>query len=142
MHDTRTWRPLAALCAAGLAVGCATREAPDFSGRWQPVNRYAAQPQAIPIAVARSYRPTPIDRTLKAMLERWSADAGMPLDYRHGSDFLLHEAVAGIGAGDLASAVRQLDSVYATEGVEIRVDAGRLVVARRDAVARIPVDAP
>ena len=57
-------------CVALLQSACATRAAPDISGHWQAVNRYALQPQAIPLYPAYEYCASPLDQTLKTMLAR------------------------------------------------------------------------
>src|SRR5690606_12808108 len=51
--------------------GCATRDAPDVGGRWQPVNRYADTTHAIPLRGAYVFRASPLDRTLRTLLSRW-----------------------------------------------------------------------
>ena len=125
---------MASLCA------CASRGAPDFDGRWQPVNRYAERTRAIPLRPANVFRPAPMDRTLRAMLARWSRESGLRLDYRHPSDFLLHAEVAAIASPDVSAAVSQIDAVFAPEGVRVSRDGGAILVEvrRPPATAAVP----
>lgn len=121
----RVW--VAALLAVAL-VGCASRPAPDFGGRWKPVNHFAAVPDEIPLQKTYVYYPSPMDGTLKTMLERWSQDSQMPLSYLHPSDFTLHQAVAQIHTTSVQDAVAQLSSAYSAQGVSVTVENGQIVV--------------
>lgn len=105
----RLW--IAILLAVALA-GCATRPAPDFGGRWKPVNRYSEAPNEIPLHQSYVFYPSPMDGTLKAMLTRWTQDSNMKLDYQHYSDFTLHQAVSQIHTTSLPDAISQLNSAY------------------------------
>ena len=121
------WRlPSAAACvAAVLAAGCATR--------WEPVNGFPEQPSELPLQQAYVFQASPIDRTLKAMLERWAADSGMKLEYRHPSDFTLHRSVTEIRTTRLQDALGQLESAY---GSRISLETGhKVIVVRRRATA-------
>lgn len=109
-------------------AGCAARPAPEIRGRWTPVNRYQAQTQEIPLRPARAFYSTPMDRTLKSMLERWARDMRMTLDYRHGSDFTLHAPVADVRTDDLAAAVAQLNRIYAAQRIAIAIEGDRIAV--------------
>jgi hypothetical protein len=110
-------------------AGCATKPAPEYGGRWKVVNRYAEAPQEIPLYRAYSFYPSPMDGTLKAMLERWARDSKMTLSYQHASDFTLHAAVAQIRTNDLGQAVSQLSAAYAAQGVFVTTE-GTLIVVR------------
>lgn len=121
-------RPVAIAVVSITAVACATRPAPDFAGRWRPVNRYAESPSEIPLHPAYTYRPSPVDGTLKTMLSRWARDARLTLVYEHPSDFTLHQAVDGIGTVDLQQAIASLNSAYAAHGVVITSEQGRIAV--------------
>ncbi len=118
---------VAALLAVAL-VGCASRPAPDFGGRWKPVNHFAAVPDEIPLQKTYVYYPSPMDGTLKTMLERWAQDSQMPLSYLHPSDFTLHQAVAQIHTTSVQDAVAQLSSAYSAQGVSVTVENGQIVV--------------
>lgn len=85
-----------AAVAALMVAGCATKSAPDFGGRWKPVNRFAVATTEIPLYSSYVYQASPMDGTLKAMLERWAKDSGRTLDYRLNSDFTLYGAVSKI----------------------------------------------
>lgn len=101
--------------------GCATRPAPEFAGRWTPVNRFPSSPQAIPLHPGYVFYASPLDRTLKGMLERWARDAKMALVYRHPSDFTLYQPVADIHDGDLRQAIAALNTLYAANQVVVAV---------------------
>lgn len=118
-----------------LLAACATPPAPGIHGRWRPVNRFDAAPQAIPLQSAYAYYAAPLDRTLKGMLERWARDRHMALDYRHDADFTLYGPVAQLRTDDLAAAVAQLQAIYAAQQVAIAVQGDRIVVTRASAVA-------
>ena len=67
----------AAVVLLTLAVAaCGTTPPADFKGRWKPVNRYSEAPTAIPLRADTAFYVSPLDRTLKGLLERWARDAG------------------------------------------------------------------
>lgn len=133
-----------AIALATALAGCATRPAPDFGGRWKPVNRYAEAPNEIPLHQSYVFYPSPMDGTLKAMLTRWAQDSNMKLDYQHYADFTLHKAVSQIHTTSLPDAISQLNSAYAGHGVVIAREGEQIVV--RSAVSAAPatgaIDAP
>ncbi|HEV8692685.1 MAG TPA: TcpQ domain-containing protein, partial [Lysobacter sp.] len=111
--------------------------------RWKAVNRYAEEPQEIPLYEAYVFYPSPMDGTLKTMLTRWARDSKMTLSYLHSSDFTLHEAVAQIHTNDLQEAVSQLTSAYAGQGVSVTTEGNQIVVrsaATATATASVPVE--
>jgi hypothetical protein len=107
---------------------CATRPAPDFGGRWKTVNRFSEETQAIPLQDAYLFYASPMDGTLKKMLERWSHDSDMTLTYRHPMDYTLYAAVADIRTPSLQEAVSQLNAAYASQQVSIGVSGSEIVV--------------
>jgi hypothetical protein len=117
----------AVLCAVALS-SCATRPAPDFGGRWKTVNRFAEETQAIPLQDTYLYYASPMDRTLKNMLERWADDSHMTLTYRHPMDYTLYSAVADVRTPSLQEAVSQLNAAYAAQQVSIGVSGNEIVV--------------
>lgn len=123
---------IAAALMAGC-IGCAGREARDFGGRWTPANRYAAAAEAIPLNGVYMYQPSPMDGTLRSLLARWARDGGHELDYRHTSDFTLHEPVREVRAGSLHQALAQLERAFDGQGLLLRLDGNRMVVAARNA---------
>lgn len=120
---------MAAIGASLVTSACAGREARDFSGRWAPVNTYAEHTEAIPLRASYVFQASPMDRTLHTLLARWARDSGAELDYRHPSDFTLHQPVRSVRAHTIADAVAQLDSAFALHGVAMRMEGSRLVVA-------------
>lgn len=113
-----------------LLAACATRPAPGIDGRWRPVNLYQAETQELPLRSAHAFYPTPMDRTLKAMLERWARDTRLRLVYEHPSDFTLHAPVAQVRTDDLQAAVARLNEIYAAQQVAISVQGDRMVVLK------------
>lgn len=120
-------------------AGCATKPAPEYGGRWKAVNHYAEAPQEIPLYQAYLFYPSPMDGTLKTMLERWARDSKMTLSYLHASDFTLHAAVAQIRTNDLGQAVSQLSTAYASQGVSVTTE-GNQIVVRSAAAATAPAE--
>jgi len=113
---------------AMLLSSCATRPAPDFGGRWKTVNRFSEETQAIPLQDAYLFYASPMDGTLKKMLERWAHDSDMVLTYRHPMDYTLYSAVADIRTPSLQEAVSQLNAAYASQQVSVGVSGGEIVV--------------
>ena len=113
---------------AMLLSSCATRPAPDFGGRWKTVNRFSEETQAIPLQDAYLFYASPMDGTLKKMLERWAHDSDMVLTYRHPMDYTLYAAVADIRTPSLQEAVSQLKAAYASQQVSVGVSGGEIVV--------------
>ncbi len=111
-------------------AACATRPAPGISGRWKPVNHYAAVPQEIPLHQAYVFYPSPLDVTLKTMLTRWAHDSHMTLSYEHPSDFTLYGPVAQLRTASLQVAVATLSTLYSRQQVEVTVDGNAIVVRR------------
>ncbi|GAB2510054.1 TcpQ domain-containing protein [Lysobacter humi (ex Lee et al. 2017)] len=121
------------LMPAGLALvlaACGTTPTSEIRGRWVPVNRFSPTTQEIPLQAPYVYQATPMDRTLKAMLERWARDKRMTLAWQHGSDFTLHAPMADLRTGDLGSAVARINEVYAPQQVQVAVEGDRIVVRR------------
>ena len=117
-----------AAVAALMVAGCATKSAPDFGGRWKPVNRFAAATTEIPLYSSYVYQASPMDGTLKAMLERWAKDSGRTLDYRLSSDFTLYGAVSSIDTTNAQQAVIDLTAAYAAQGISVSIVGNQIVV--------------
>lgn len=124
----RGWAIALPIVLGILTGGCASNPAPEYGGRWRPVNRYADAPQEIPLHQGYAFHASPMDGTLKVMLERWARDSKMAVTYGHSSDFTLHSAVARIRTDDLQQAVSQLSTAYATQGVVVTTDGNRIIV--------------
>ena len=121
-------KTFALMLLAAALVGCGTTPAPDFGGRWKGVNRFSESPEAIPLQEAYLYYASPMDTTLKRMLERWAKDAEMEVDYRHPMDYTLYTAVASIRTPSLQEAVSQLNAAYADQQVSIGISGDQIVV--------------
>lgn len=118
-----------------LLAGCATAPAPDFGGRWKPVNRFASTTMEIPLYTSYVYQASPMDGTLKTMLERWAKDSGMTLDYRISSDYTLYGAVSTIGTTSPQQAMIDLTAAYAGQGVSVSIVGNQIVVQSASASA-------
>jgi hypothetical protein len=111
-------------------AACATRPAPNFRGRWQPVNRLPDAPVAIPLQESYEFSAGPMDRTLKTLLTRWARGSKRTLSYLHPNDFTLYAPVEGISTTSLEQAVAQLNGAYASYDVLITLEAGQITVRR------------
>jgi hypothetical protein len=118
-----------AIVAAGTLAGCATPEARDIGGRWVPLQQFSTTPQPIPLRQAYLYQATPVDATLKTLLERWARDSGRTLSYQHGYDYTLHMQAARVSTHDIVAAAAEMTAAYAGEGIRIVVDDSRIVVS-------------
>ncbi|NIJ91226.1 hypothetical protein FHR49_004066 [Xanthomonas campestris] len=114
--------------AAATLGACGTTPAPDFGGRWKPVNRFAKSTMEIPLYTSYVYQATPMDGTLKTMLERWTKDSNMSLAYNLPSDFTLYGSVSKISTSSVQQATVELSSVYAAQGVSVSVVGNQIVV--------------
>lgn len=113
-----------------VAAGCATPDAAGIKGRWQPVNRFADAPQAIPLQQAYIYQASPADGTLRTMLVRWAKDAKLTLMYLHPNDYTLHAPVAQIRTSSLEDAATSLSAAYADQGVQVVIERPRIIVSQ------------
>ena len=123
--NTRCWIAMPVFVAL---AACRTTPAPAFKSGWQPVNRFPAATQAIPIDPPYVFYASPMDGTLRQMLQRWAKDAGMSLAYQHTADFTLHADAARIRTGSVPEALALLKSAYAAQRLEFAVENGRIVV--------------
>lgn len=124
-------RALRGSCALPVVLAlaaCGTPPPSDFGGDWSPVNRFHDVPSPISLSPAHTFHATPIDETLKTMLERWAADSGLKLSYRLDFDYTLHKPVARIRSADIQAAVAELSALYATQGISVTADAKQIVV--------------
>jgi hypothetical protein len=118
---------------SALVTGCATPAAPEYGGRWRPVNRFSEAPQEIALQRAYLFYASPLDATLKTMLERWAADSKMTLDYHAPVDYTLYAPVAEVRTNDLASAVARLSDIYSEKRLAVSVESKRIVVRMSEA---------
>lgn len=118
-----------ALCGLVLMmVACATRPAPDFRGRWKPLNQFADTPVALPLSQAYVYSASPMDRTLKSLLTRWARASKHTLSYLHSSDFTLYGPVQDLQTTNLEQAISALNAAYAPYGATLSLEAGQIIV--------------
>ncbi|WP_256774391.1 MULTISPECIES: toxin co-regulated pilus biosynthesis Q family protein [unclassified Stenotrophomonas] len=131
-----------AVAAVVMLAGCATKPAPDIGGRWKPVNRFASTTMEIPLYTSYVYQATPMDGTLKTMLERWAKDSGMTLDYRISSDYTLYGVVSTISTTNPQQAVIDLSSAYSAQGVSVSIVGNQIVVQSvASSVSQVGADA-
>ena len=138
---SRPWQGVLVVVLSLAAVACATKPAPNFKGRWQPINNLGDAPVELPLQEAHLYTASPLDRTLKSMLTRWARESRMTMSYLHGSDFTLYKPVADIRTASLQHAVSQLNAAYAAQGLVISVDASQITV-RAAQTAVVPSTTP
>ena len=112
----------------GVLTACGTTPPPDYSGSWKPLNTYSNKVQEIPLVRPYRFYALPIDTTLKGLLERWAADSGSRLDYRHSSDFSLPPDVRNIQQAQLNDAVSLLDNIYVQYGVSVQMSGDRQIL--------------
>lgn len=117
-----------ALMLPAALAACGTTPAPDYGGRWRAVNRFSETTEAIPLHQSYVFQASPMDGTLKKMLERWAKDSNMTLSYLHPSDFTLHAPVASIRTGSVQDAVSQLSAVYADQQLSVAAEGTQIVV--------------
>lgn len=127
MKNRSTASAAPTLLAAVAMTACATRPS-DFGGRWQDANPYAEATQAIPLHRPYVFAPTPMDGTLRTMLQRWTSDAGMRLQYDLAADYTLFAGVARIRSADLREAASMLEQAYAAQHIAMLVEGDRLLV--------------
>jgi hypothetical protein len=125
---THMFRLIATVSIVVLLSACATRPAPDFRGRWKPINRFSESTMEIPLYSSYVYQAVPMDGTLKTMLERWAKDSNMELAYSIQSDYTLYAPVAKINTTSIQQAVAELSVVYAQEGVAVSAAGNRILV--------------
>lgn len=125
----RTFASLTALWAA-LLLGCSSQTAPGFRGHWTPINRFADSVEAIPIRPSYVFYASPVDATLKTLLDRWAKDAKKTLSYRHPDDFTLYAPVAHIRTNELKEALEALNSAYAGQRVSIALEKETIIVTQ------------
>lgn len=109
----------ALMLAPLLLAGCGTPAAKDFRGSWKPVNRFQSAPTEIPLDQPYTFYASPMDETLKTMLDRWSKDTGRTLSYTLDYDVTLYKPVADIHTADIQTAAAKLNEIYASQGVEV-----------------------
>jgi hypothetical protein len=128
--ESPLFRPKIGICvfAVLLLAGCATPSAPDYHGKWKPVNRYAVTTTQIPLAKAYLFFATPMDGTLKTMLTRWAKDTGIQLSYNLGADYTLIGQVAQINTSNIHLAASELNDIYAPEGISVAISDWKITV--------------
>ncbi len=113
---------------SAVLAGCATPPAPEYGGRWRPVNRFSEAPQEIALQQSYQFYASPLDATLKTMLERWASDSKMQLDYQAPVDYTLFAPVADVRSNDINNAVSRLSTIYSAQRVAVSVEGNRIVV--------------
>lgn len=117
-----------ALALPAMLAACGTTPAPDYGGRWRPVNRFSAATEAIPLYQTYVFQASPMDGTLKKMLERWAKDSNMTLSYLHPSDFTLHAPVASVHTSNVQEAMSQLNAIYSAQHLSVAAEGNQIVV--------------
>ena len=136
--QARTIRFAAVLLASVTAIACGAPAPKDFGGTWMPVNRFRSAPTKIPLVAAYTFYASPMDGTLQAMLRRRAAHTDRQLAYELGSDYTLHQPVGQIRTTDLQEAVRQLSTIYVSQGVLVSADPQRIHVQAAASLGAAP----
>lgn len=118
---------ISAMLAVAL-TGCGAPAPKDYGSSWTPVNKFQTVPTEIPLSPAYTFYASPMDATLRTMLNRWASDNGLQLSYQIGSDFTLHQPVAGVRSNDIQVAVSELSAIYAPQGIVIAAEGKQIVV--------------
>ncbi|MDV3468438.1 hypothetical protein RZA67_06775 [Stenotrophomonas sp. C3(2023)] len=122
---------LGLLAMLACAAGCSTvtlGTAGHAGGRWRPVNRYPNATHAIALQTPQTYTVTPLDGTLRVLLQRWADDAGLELVYLPPVDYALHRAASLIGGVGLNDALEQLERAYLGQKLAFAVEGQRLII--------------
>jgi hypothetical protein len=133
----------AAAFAAVVSVcvsACGIKPAPDFRGRWRPVNELDTTPRAIPLQPVQRFFVLPVDRTLKDVVERWAKESGRRAAYRAPTNFSVHIDAAKVSASTLETAAAQLADAYRSQAILISVEP-RLIIVSTGAAAPAPPSA-
>ena len=125
-----------------LLGACGTKPAPDFRGRWKAVNTVDESPRAIPLQPVQQFLVTPADRSLKQVVERWASASGRRVAYRAPTDFSVHLGATKVSASNLDTAVVQLSSTYAAQGVHVELKPGLIVVSMAPGAAPVSPTSP
>lgn len=127
MANVRT--ALGAVVVVSLLAACGVKPAPDFRGRWRPVNELDATPRPIPLQPVQRFFVLPADRTLKDVVDRWAKESGRRAVYRAPTNFSVHVDAAKVSAATLETAAAQLADAYRAQGVQIVVERRSIIVS-------------
>ncbi|MDR1076574.1 MAG: toxin co-regulated pilus biosynthesis Q family protein [Xanthomonadaceae bacterium] len=127
LSAAHTWVKVA-IVAAVLAGCSSTPSAPEYRGRWKPVNRYSQTVEEIPLYQNYTFRAAPPDGTLKNMLTRWARDSQMTLVYQLPNDYTLYDAVGRINTKNAQEAALQLSEAYAEKKVSVVINNNQILV--------------
>lgn len=127
MENVRT--VLGAVVVMSLLAACGTKPAPDFRGRWRPINELDATPRPIPLQPVQRFFVLPADRTLKDVVERWAKESGRRAAYRAPTNFSVHIDAAKVSASTLETAAAQLANAYRAQGIQIVIEPRLIVVS-------------
>ncbi|MBB3179382.1 XVIPCD domain-containing protein [Variovorax sp. Sphag1AA] len=108
---THALRGSFALSAVIALTACGTPPPSDFSGDWRPVNRYQQATAEIPLSPAYLFHATPIDGTLKTMLERWARDTDLELAYTKSSRQISSKVSSALREGPDALEAARLEAL-------------------------------
>ncbi len=126
MKKLTTGMAALAMATAVLVSGCQTTPAPDFGGKWRPINHFDENTREIPLNPVYTYYALPMDGTLKGLLGRWAKDTHAGLSYQLASDYTLPVAAGRIRTTDAAEALRELGQAYAAQQIALTIDNGAL----------------
>jgi hypothetical protein len=111
-----------------MLMGCGTPRAPDYSGRWQPVNGYTQSVKELPLRRPYYFQALPVDLSLKELLARWGREGNANLVYQAAKDFSLSLDVAQIKAASLEEAVVRIDAIYRPYDIQVLLTPERQLI--------------
>lgn len=140
---------LAAFSAAILA-GCSSPAIPDrpLPKGWKPLNGFDDQVKVIPLSRDYVFRVRVVDRSLLQLVQRWASDASIRSKFECDDDFSLPAELLKRVFADVDEALGELNRVYGTFGVVVRLDEMNSLVVQcpgRDVetgIVRFPRSAP
>lgn len=108
-------------------IGCTANEVPDYPKNWRPMNELADTTQVIPLKKQHIYRVTPLDTTVKGLLNRWGEEAKMPVVYNSDYDFTVFKPLLQIQTENIEEALAQLSQLYESQNIVFREQNGVIV---------------
>ncbi len=105
--------------AAMLVIACSAPQAPDFEGRWKPLNQFEKKIRVIPKTRPYAYEVIQLDTTLASVLERWALDSKVKFKSSCDSDYSLPTSITQLKAPTLEQGIKQVNDIYLQQGVQV-----------------------
>jgi hypothetical protein len=139
-----------ALFSAAFLAGCSSPAIPDrpLPKGWKPLNSFDEQVKVIPLSRDYVFRVRVVDRSLLQLVGRWASDTSIRSKFECDDDFSLPAGLLKRVFADIDDALGELNRVYGTFGVVVRLDEKNALVVQcpgRDVdtgIVRFPRSAP